>query len=212
MYRIILVVAAYISIQMLADVGALKIALIAGISIDAGTLIYPITFTLRDLAHKTLGLSGVRLLIITAAIINVLMALFFAFSAALPPDLAVGPQTAYAEALNPAWRIVLASIAAEVIAELLDTEAYHQFVTRITRRYQWLRVLVSNALSAPVDSVVFVALAFAGAVPGSVLVSLVVVNIVVKMLMTVASLPMIYAVPERDAHAHNLSRVMQPER
>jgi len=58
------------------------------------------------------------------------------------------------------WRITLASIAAEVASELLDTEAYRIWVEHITRKYQWLRVLVSNSISIPIDSALFSFLAF----------------------------------------------------
>jgi len=147
MYRIILVVAAYIAAQMLSDVGSLKIALVAGLSIDAGTFIYPITFTLRDLAHKTLGIGGARALILTAAAINVIMAGYFVFVAELPADPSVldaaipdaySPSTHFfAQVLSPVWRIVVASILAEVFAELVDTEIYRLWVERVTTQYQW---------------------------------------------------------------------------
>ena len=45
----LLVVAAYIAAQMLSDIMSLKIAYVAAFSVDAGTFIYPFTFTLRDL-------------------------------------------------------------------------------------------------------------------------------------------------------------------
>lgn len=38
----VLVIAAYIAAQILADVGSLKIALVGGFSIDGGTFIYPL--------------------------------------------------------------------------------------------------------------------------------------------------------------------------
>ncbi len=196
MNRIVIVIAAYIAAQMLSDIGSLKIALVAGLSIDAGTFIYPITFTLRDLAHKTLGIVATRTLILSAAVINILMAVFFWFTAQLPADPAAGPQTAYAAVLSPVWRIVFASILAEVVAELIDTEMYRLWVERVTTRYQWARVLVSNAVSVPLDSLIFVVAAFAGTLPTDVLVSIIVANILVKGATTLVSLPLIYAVPE----------------
>ena len=69
MTRIVIVIAAYIAAQMLSDITSLKIALVAGLSIDAGTFIYPITFTLRDLVHKLLGKRAARTLIVAAAVI-----------------------------------------------------------------------------------------------------------------------------------------------
>ena len=47
----------------------------------------------------------------------------------------------YSAMLGPIWRIVFASILAMVVSETVDTEVYHWFVTRVTTRYQWLRVL-----------------------------------------------------------------------
>lgn len=208
MHRIIIVVAAYIAAQMLSDITSLKIALVAGMSIDAGTFIYPITFTLRDLVHKTVGAAGARTLILTAAAINLIMAAFFSFVSALPPDPALidpttpdysPPTVLFGDVLSPVWRIVLASIVAEVIAELIDTEVYRLWVERVTKRHQWARVLVSNAVSVPLDSVIFGVLAFAGDLPGEVVMSIIVANILIKGVTTLISIPLIYAVPEREA-------------
>ncbi len=192
----ILVVSAYIAAQMLSDILSLKIAWVAGFSVDAGTFIYPFTFTLRDLVHKLLGRASARLLIIAAAVINLLMAGLFAFAAWLPADPSVGPQTAFAEVLSPVWRIVVASIAAEVISELVDTEAYHLWVTRVTRRFQWARVLVSNGISVPLDSLIFCWGAFGGRYPAPVVWSIFWANVLLKGGVTLLSLPGIYIVRE----------------
>jgi len=196
--HVIIVTSAYIAAQMLADVASLKIAVVGGFSIDAGTFVYPLTFTLRDLVHKIVGAAGARLLIVTAAVINLIMALFFSFTAALPPDPSWPLQDAYASVLTPVWRIVIASILAEVIAELIDTEVYRLWVERVTRRYQWARVLVSNSVSVPLDSLVFCWLAFGGVLPSAVVWSIVVSNVLVKGATTLVSLPAIYLVPEAD--------------
>lgn len=193
----ILVVAAYIAAQMIADVLSLKIALVAGFSIDAGTFIYPFTFTLRDLVHKLLGRTSARVVIVAAGVINLLMAGLFAFAAWLPADPSVGPQTAFAAVLTPVWRIVAASIAAELVSELTDTELYHLWVTRVTRRYQWARVLISNSVSVPLDSLIFCWGAFGGRLPAATVWSIFFANVIVKGAVTVLSLPGIYLVPEQ---------------
>ncbi len=192
----VLTVAAYIGAQMMSDIGSLKIAQVGGFSIDGGTFIYPFTFTLRDIVHKLLGRNAARTLVVAAAAINMLMALFFAFLARLPADPAWPLQEAFAAVLNPVWRIVLASIVAEVVSELLDTEIYHLWVNRITRHYQWARVLVSNSLSVPVDSLIFVWIAFGGVLPTAVVWSIFWANLLIKGATTLISLPGIYLVRE----------------
>ena len=192
----ILVVAAYIAAQMLSDVLSLKIALVAGFSIDAGTFVYPFTFTLRDMVHKLLGRSAARTVIAAAAVINLLMASLFAFAAWLPPDPTWTLQREFAAVLAPVWRIVIASIAAELVSEFTDTEVYHLWVTRVTRRYQWARVLVSNVISVPLDSLIFCWGAFGGLLPAVTVWSIFWANVLVKGAVTLISLPGIYLVPE----------------
>jgi len=205
MIRAIVVSSAYIAAQMLADVASLKIVLFFGLSMDAGTFVYPITFTLRDLVHKTVGAKAARVLIVTAAVINLVMAGLFWLVSRMPGDPAVGPQAEFAAVLSPVWRIVIASIVAEVVAELVDTEIYRLWVERITHQYQWMRVLTSNAVSVPLDSIIFSWGAFGGALPVPVVWGIVLSNVLVKSATTLLSLPLIYVVPEGHGSGTKLS-------
>ncbi len=192
------IVSFYIAAQILSDVASLKIALIAGFSIDAGTFIYPLTFTIRDLVHKRAGKEAARTAIFLAGGINLFMAGFFHFAARLPEDPSWGKGDEFAAILGPIWRIVIASIMAEVVSELIDTEIYHLWVTAITRRYQWMRVLASNSISIPVDSLIFCWGAFGLALPHAVVWSIFLSNLIVKGAVMLMSLPGIYLVREDD--------------
>lgn len=193
--------AVYIAAQIFSDIASLRIVVIAGFSVDAGTMVYPLTFTLRDLVHKTGGIRTARALVLCAAAVNLFMAGFFILVARLTPDANVGPQLEFGAVLAPTswalWRIVIASIVAEVASELLDGEVYQFWVCRMGRGRQWMRVLVSNAFSVPLDSAVFCALAFAGRMPFAVVVSIFAANVLAKGIITLGSLPMIYLVRER---------------
>ena len=193
----VLAVAAYIAAQMLADVASVKIGLLGSLAVDMGTFIYPITFTLRDVVHKLLGRAGARLLVVAAGAINLFMAAYLVWAANFPSDPSWGLGAEFAAVLAPVWRIAIASIVAEVVSELLDTELYHLFVTRVTRRYQWARVLVSNSLSVPVDNVIFAVGAFGWALPWATVWGIFIVNLAVKYAVTLLSLPLIYVVPDR---------------
>jgi uncharacterized integral membrane protein (TIGR00697 family) len=193
----VIVVAAYIAAQMLSDIASLKIGVVAGLAVDMGTFIYPITFTLRDVVHKVLGRQNARLLIVLAGVINLFMALYLMWAASVPSDPQWGLGAEFSAILAPVWRIVLASIVAEIVSELLDTEIYHWFVTRITRRFQWLRVLTSNTLSVPVDNIIFAIGAFGWALPWNVVWQIFVFNLIVKYVVTLVSLPLIYVAPDR---------------
>ena len=197
---VVVVVAVYIAAQMLADIASLKIGIVFGYAVDMGTFIYPITFTLRDLVHKLLGKRNAQVIIVTAAVINLLMAGYLLWSATVDSDPAWGLGAEFSRILAPVWRIVLASIVAELVSELLDTEVYHWFVTRVTQRQQWLRVLLSNSVSVPVDNLLFAVGAFAWTLPWPVVGQIFLFNLVVKYLVTLISLPLIYLAPDRNWH------------
>ena len=202
----VVVVAVYIAAQMVADIASLKIGVVAGLAVDMGTFVYPITFTLRDLVHKTLGKRNAQVLIVAAAVINLAMVLYLMWSAGVPSDAESFGGAEFSMIFAPLWRIVCASILAELVSELIDTEVYHLFVSRVTTRLQWLRVLVSNGVSVPVDNLIFVLIAFSPiAFLGAQLVDswavaweIFVFNLVVKYGVTLVSMPLIYLTPDRD--------------
>jgi hypothetical protein len=203
----VIVVACYIGAQMLADITSLKIGIVAGYAVDMGTFIYPITFTLRDMVHKLLGKRNAQALIIVAAVINLFMAAYLAWAASVPSDPSWGLGAEFSAILGPLWRIVIASILAEVVSELIDTEVYHWFVTRITEHYQWARVLLSNSVSVPVDNLIFAVGAFGAlpllqdhflTLPWAVVGQIFVFNLIVKYGMTLISLPLIYLSPKKS--------------
>ncbi len=204
-YMAVIVVAAYIAAQMLSDIASLKIGIVLGLAVDMGTFIYPFTFTLRDVVHKVLGKHNAQILILSAGVINLLMSAYLMWAASVPSDPSWGLGREFKAILAPIWRIVIASIIAEVASELVDTEIYHWYVTRITHRFQWLRVLISNAISIPTDNLIFVVGAFGWTLPWAVIWQIFLFNFLIKYGVTLISLPLIYIVPERKASKTNRS-------
>ncbi len=190
----------YIAVQVISNVASLKIGVVAGLAVDMGTFLYPLTFTLRDVAHKVAGRGNARTMIWVAGAVNLLMAAYFQWVVTVPGDPDWGMNEQFGMILSPVWRLVAASILAQVVSELLDTEAYHLFVTRVTRKHQWLRVLVSNSVSVPADNLIFAVGAFGFVLPWGTVWEIFVINLAVKYLVTVLSIPLIYVVgPKSEA-------------
>ncbi|MDR9391473.1 MAG: VUT family protein [Trueperaceae bacterium] len=103
--------------------------------INVGTLFFGVTFTQRDRVHR-FGRPAVYTMIAVAALANVAAAL----SLATP------------------LRFVAVSFFTILASEAADTEIFQ----RLARRRWLTRVLGSNAVSAPLDTVLFTVLAFAG--------------------------------------------------
>ena len=194
----ILIICSYIACQMISNIASVKIANVLSLAVDGGTFLYPLAFTIRDMSHKTIGKKNTQKLIIVSAIINIFTPIYFYIISQIPADKSWEFDEAFKMTLSPVIRISIASIIASTLSEFVDTEIYHFFTTKITKKYQWLRVLISNAFSIPVDNFLFVTIAFFKVLPINALIGIFIFNFFVKYAVTIISVPMIYLVKEKD--------------
>ena len=193
---IIAAAAGYISLIIFSNLGSLRILNIAGLSVDGGALLYPFTFTMRDLLHKKTGAQITRVTIWLAAGINILLFAFVWMVGALPADPTVGAQAEYSLVLAPGLRLVAASVVAMTIAELIDTVVYSAVRRKYGTRKQWLRVILSNTISVPIDTAVFLLIAYTGLYDFSVLVGMFLSNLIIKYVVSLLSFGGVYLVKE----------------
>jgi len=163
---------------------------LGGIVVPAAIFIYTLTFTLIDLINESFGKQGARKVIWAAFIANILLAAYAQLAVILPPAPFYSGQEAFAGVFGNTPRIVFASLTAYLISSLIDAEVFSFWRARV-QGLKWTRVLVSNAISTWVDSVVFITLAFYGSMP---IWALIKGQYVIKMAITIGSLPMIYLV------------------
>lgn len=121
--------------------------------ISVGTLIFGVTFAQRDRIHHK-GRRWVYGTIAAACLANVLMSA----AVGVPP------------------RIILASFIAIALSEGVDTEVFEGL-----RYHPWLtKVAASNAVSVPIDTLLFTAIAFGGVLQPIAFISLLFGEILVK--------------------------------
>jgi len=189
-----LLIGLYIGCELIANVTASKPVQVAGIAVPAAIFIYTLTFTLIDLINETLGKQGARKVIFASLIANLLLAGYTQLAVALPPAPFYQGQEAFSTVLGSTPRIVFASLIAYLISSLIDAEIFAFWKARVYGP-KWVRVLISNAISTGIDSIVFITLAFYGLMPLWVLIQ---GQYLVKMGITVISLPLIYLVKGRE--------------
>lgn len=128
--------AAYVGAVLLANVFLDHFLPLPGFGLfSVGSVFFAAVFTLRDRLHS-FGLPTVLVGI----------------------GLAVAVNITYGVALGVNPRFLLASFASIILGELADTAVFQRL-----REHGWrIRVLASNAVSVPLDSLAFTLLAFAG--------------------------------------------------
>jgi uncharacterized integral membrane protein (TIGR00697 family) len=183
----------YVACELIANVTASKPVEIGGIIVPAAIFIYTLTFTLIDLINESFGKQGARKVILASLMANLLLAGYAQLAVILPSPPFYKGQEAFAGVLGSTPRIVFASLTAYLVSSLIDAEVF-AFWRVYVRGPKWARVLISNTISTAVDSVIFITLAFYGLMPVWVLIK---GQYVVKMAITLASIPMIYLVTSR---------------
>ena len=187
------IIGLFIACEVVANITAGKITQFGPFTVPAAIYIFALTFTLLDLINETLGKLGARRVVIAGVLANVVLALYSLLALALPSPPWFEHAGSYSVVLGLAPRVVAASLIAALLAGLLDAELFARLRARLAPGW---RVLASNALSTLCDSIVFISLAFAGApgFPPHVLLQLMAGQYVVKLLVTLASVPLIYLV------------------
>jgi uncharacterized integral membrane protein (TIGR00697 family) len=183
---VVVLVGGYVAWQMVADIGATKLVAVGPWVIPGGTFVYALTFTWRDLIHKRLGATWARASIILAGVINLVMSLYLFVIGQMNAPAYYPWGGAWSSIFDLIPRIVIASILAEVVSEMIDTEIY-----QLVNQSHLLRVLLSNAVSIPIDSLLFGFVAFAGTIPVTGILESSVGLMVVKALITLLVLPII---------------------
>ena len=198
LHILILVSVGYVAAQMVADISNLRDLTLFGYSVSAFSIAYPLTFTLRDMAHKLAGAAVARTLIITAAVVYVIVQAFFSIISSLPPEMTPEESVALGQLLTPEWRFLIAAVVASVVSQLVDTEIYTRWVDRFGGEKQWGRVLVSNIIGIPLDRVLFLLLALAGSMSMEEFRLAFLGTTIVRLIFGIITIPGIYLVEEHS--------------
>ena len=169
------------------------------LQVAVGTIIFGITYTQRDRMHHR-GRRFVYGVIAATAVLALVVLLGFA-------HLFAEPLASWAEARGWTWlgggwrdlaatsaRVYAASFLAILLAESADTEVYH----RLRNRSWMVRVLRSNAVSIPLDTLLFTLIAFGGVFPWTMIVGNVAGDLAVKGVVATANA---FWVPARERAA-----------
>jgi hypothetical protein len=186
----VFLVSLYVASELIANITASKPISLFGIVAPGGVFIYALTFTLIDLINERMGKREARTVVYAAFSANVLLAFYSIFIIALPSPSFFTGQEAFMSVLGSTPRIVMASLGAYLLSTLIDVQIFSWWKLHVGR-HKWARVLASNAVSTGIDSAVFVTIAFAGSLP---LVPLIAGQYLIKMVVTILSLPLIYTI------------------
>jgi len=189
-----LLMALFVAVLLISNVASSKILRFGPFTFDGGTLLFPISYIFGDVLTEVYGYRRSRRVIWAGFFSAALMAATLTVVGWLPPALGWENQGAYAAILGQTPRIVAGSLIAYFAGEFSNSYTLAKLKLATRGRYLWLRTIGSTLVGEGVDTVLFVLIAFAGALSGSLLLTVMLSNYVFKVGFEALATPATYRV------------------
>lgn len=166
-----LITAAFTTCLIISNIVAVKLAAIGPFFLPAAVIIFPISYIFGDVLTEVYGYARARQVIWIAFGCNVLAVFAIWVSGQLPPapfwdarayETPAAAQQAYQAILGFTPRLLVASFAAYIVGEFLNSFVLAKLKVATGGRHLWLRTIGSTLIGQLADSGIFIFLAFAG--------------------------------------------------
>lgn len=162
---------------------------IFGLTTDAGTLIFPLTFLLSDLITEVYGYKHARRTIWCGFLFNVLFIVYGQLVIHMPsPDFPTN-NAMFDTILATNIRIIIASSISYLISEPFNSFVLAKLKIKMQGRFIGIRFLASTIVAAGVDSFIFSLIAFYGVMSNTNLLYLVLTMWLIKVIIEIIGLP-----------------------
>jgi len=192
-------------------------------NLTAGAVIWPMVFITTDLVNEYFGKPGVKQIsYFTAGLIAYAFLVIFLTMRLSPAGFwleANGKDAAgnvfdmdfaFNKIFGQGQRIILASLIAFLIGQLVDVFVFQQLRKVTGSRFLWLRATGSTLVSQFVDSFVVLYIAFSGIFTGQQILAIGITNYIYKFLVAILLTPLIYvghALIDRYLGKENAERI-----
>ncbi len=172
-------------------------------NLTAGALIWPVVFITSDLINEYFGKPGVKRISYLTALLILYAFIAIFITIRLPPaawwENLVDEQgnvynmdIAFNRILGQGMRIILGSLAAFLLGQLVDVFVFQKLRKVTGHRWLWLRATGSTVVSQLVDSFVVLFIAFYGVFSNHQIIAIAITNYIYKFGVAILLTPVIY--------------------
>ena len=140
------------------------------LNLTAGVLLWPVVFIMTDIINEYYGMKGVKFLsYLAAGLITYAFIMFYGAMSLSPAGFFVvskqgsgvpNMQLAYESVLGQGSKIIIGSLIAFIIGQLVDVFVFHKIKRATGEKKIWLRATGSTLISQFIDSYVVLFIAF----------------------------------------------------
>ncbi len=168
--------------------------------LTVGMIPFPVTFLLTDLLNEFYGKKAARFVTYLGFGCAVLTYAFIYVGGAIPiagfaraDDWQGVTEGAFANVFLGSQRMIVASLVAYMVAQLVDIFAFHTLKRITNGKLLWLRATGSTVISQAVDTVAINFVAWTGVLGFDQILNVIASSYAVKILIAIALTPLIYA-------------------
>jgi uncharacterized integral membrane protein (TIGR00697 family) len=178
-------------------------------NLTCGVLLWPLEFVITDIVNEYYGPKAVKRISYTAVVLISYAFIMFYASMRIPPadfwissaqaDGIPNMQTAFSGIFGQGMWIILGSLTAFLVSQLVDVFVFHQIKKKTGQKWVWLRATGSTVVSQFVDSfiVLFIAFKLGKDWSWQLVLAICLVNYTYKFTMAILLTPLIYLVEAR---------------
>ena len=190
----ILITAIFITSLVTANIIAVKLISMWGFVLPAAIIIFPISYIAGDVLTEVYGYAKARQVIWLGFLCNLITVVAVWGGQMLPAAPFWHGQEAYEQILGYTPRLLAASFAAYLVGEFANSLVLAKMKIATKGRWLWTRTIGSTIVGQGLDSLVFISLAFLGAVPLPSLAAIIVTQWLGKSCYEAAATPLTYVV------------------
>ncbi|MBP9761544.1 queuosine precursor transporter [Candidatus Saccharibacteria bacterium] len=201
-----LFVAASVATLIISNLGAMKLVAFGPIIADGGAILFPLAYILGDVMTEVYGYKHTRRAIWVSFTWLIIMIGVLTIVQHMPAVEGAPNVSEFDSVFGFVPRIVLASLAAYLVGEFLNSFVLAKMKVRSRGKHLWQRLVTSTVLGEAVDTIIFCLIAFYGLISGSQMINYILVGIVFKVAVEILMLPVTYRIihwlKSREHHDH----------
>lgn len=193
--RFVALACVFVTTLVVSNIIAVKLISVGSLVLPAAIVVFPVSYIVADVLTEVYGYQATRRVIWLGFGCNLLAVLAIAAGQALPAaPFWAEAQGAYERILGAAPRLLAASFAAYLVGEFANAAVLARLKVATGGRWLWTRTIGSTIVGQGLDSLVFLAVAFGGLLPGEALATAILTQWGVKVAYETLATPLTYGV------------------
>jgi uncharacterized integral membrane protein (TIGR00697 family) len=161
-YRLVIIIAVFVTCLITANVIAVKVISLGPFTVPAAIFVFPVSYIFGDVLTEVYGYRTARKAIWLAFACNLIFVFFAWVGQVLPVADFWEAQEAYERILGFVPRIVGASICGYLVGEFVNSYVLSKMKIFTKGRWLWSRTIGSTVVGQGVDTAIFITLAYIG--------------------------------------------------